>query len=311
MIMLNDFIFYGLVFCATFFYARLKPCQVLQGWFGVTAADFMAALLAVLLFVVIEQFIKLTFHKNIQRKVWVLILLLTMPVTTCSVKALLTTLLLFVYFLAIHQHFFKKKWSLWTCIIPSVPIPFLAIEYLPLMVFMNVFLFFRDREHAYLLFSSYVLPILFLKISYWEAGKPLMEPVFFENPIFRTADWQDAIYHLFQHSAVFLDQSIYLLFFVGLSFSTFVTKTESYGWHKAVLRSLLFFIPVYFAFFSRLNMEIPLYSLCFAGLMARYYQLYEPERFVAGKISRKIGLIILLLYIGLPFFNRSGLAGLF
>jgi hypothetical protein len=269
---------------------------------------FFHAFLGFAIFFCTERYLSFFFHRELQRKAWAVLILLTLPVCDVSieVKALSVFSLSFLTFAFLH--FQEKKCSLLPLVVSAIPMPFIAPESLPFLIMFTLFLFFMDREKAYLLFTSFSLPFALKAFYSIEKGIPPGR-IFLsrELPILAEEGLRAKLSVFFLQSCEMLYDPVFLLFFATIALSAFVSRSRHHQWQRNFSLSLLFYYPFFFGLFGKTSpsTNAPLFLISFTFLISRYYPLWREDYFMSRSLSQKLALFVLLFYLTFPLYQRG------
>lgn len=288
-------------------HAKVMYGSVTKGLFQ-GPEPFFHAFLGFAIFFCAERYLSFFFHRDLQRKAWAVLILLTLPVCEASIeiKALSVFLLSFLTFAFLH--FQEKKCSLLPLVVSAVPIPFIAPESLPFLVVFTLFLFFMDREKAYLLFTSFSLPFALRALYALEKGAtPGRVFLSRELPILAEEGLKTKASVFFLQSCEMLYDPVFLLFFAAIALSAFVSRSKYHQWQRNFSLSLLFYYPFFFGLFGKTapSTNAPLFLVSFTFLISRYYPLWRENYFLSRSLSQKLALLVLLLYLTFPLYQRG------
>lgn len=269
---------------------------------------FYYAFLGFAVFFSVERYLSLFFRRDLQRKMWAIIILLCLPVcyTNIVLQALCVLLLSTLTFAFLH--FYENKCSFLPLAVTVLPIPLLAPETIPFLIILTIFLFFQDREKAYLLFSAFALPFSLRAWYSLENGAGFSQILFSrELPILAEESLQAKLMVFFLQSCEILYDPVFLLFFVAIALSAFASRNKYYQWQRNVSLSLLFYYPIFFGLFGKTDPSTtaPLFVISATFLISRYYPLWTENYFFTRSVSQKLALILLLLYLSFPIYQRG------
>ncbi len=200
------------------------------------------AVLFLIAFLLLELVLSVSIRLNRLRKIAVLGLLFLTPYSrilfetdpSLGLQTPLVLCFLLGFLIILRDYFFRHRGSLIPGVFCAISLAFLEPVQIPFLIIITALAARKDRENAYLLFSSFMIPVLFWNIHRYNGGESF---VLLESPL-------RALGKVLENSAGFTSDPVMLFLFLGLLLSHLKLPSESQDWLHSLSLSTLAFFPI-------------------------------------------------------------------
>jgi hypothetical protein len=261
------------------------------------------AVLFLVIFLLLEQVLSGSIQKNRLRKATVFCLLFLTPYAeilfqkdpSLGLNTPLVLIFLLGFLIIIRDYFFRERGSLVPGAICGFMLGFLEPTLIPLIILITGFAAKKDRENAYLLFSGFMIPLIFWRIHSFQAEESLL--VFKMN--------LQGFAQALQDSAKFTSDPVLFFLFLSLMATHLILASDPGSWVRALSLSTLIFFPIFSATTKFPSpSEGPLCTL--AALIVAIRILPRFRTYLASLcLWPRVLVCVGLFYCLLPFYERG------
>ena len=256
-----------------------------------------------------ESLLKNLVRKNLNRKLLICLILFCLPINSILAQGILGTagiLFLTAFIVLSRDTFYEEKGNLSYCMVCACPLALLYSELIPFLLIFNLILFQRHRENAYLLLTSWAIPVLFTRIHSFESGLGFFEVGFFSSVVLPIQqDFLSGLSQLFHAALIQSSHSELILLYLALLLVGLWSNQK--GFLKDLNLSLLALFPIYFLIQHDDGTlgSAPLLFLAGLVLIQYFYQGLENLRSTNFSKLQTVLLLLFLFYFLYPFYCRA------